>query len=185
MTAVASGLGLYSRGGSVTITSVTANSRRLGREARQLLQTPTKSVNVAYTVTYPATAATQGNILTYVQNQLGSLLYGGAVTAALQAAGFAGASANAFSFFQLTPSPTPSFTAAPTAQLSPGKIAAAVVLSILGCCCFGAIGYYFAFLRGGSGGGAAQTSGGAPDLQFSNVAPGPGGRDNPTAGALI
>ena len=185
---VAYGLKLYAQGGSVAIQSVTGNSRRLGEASsaiavhavRQLLQT--KSVNVVYQITYPATADSQANVVTYEQNQLGALLYSGAMTQALQAAGFPAATANTFTYFQATPSPT----AAPTAQLSPGKIAAAAVLSVLGCCCFGALGYYFAFVRGGGGGGAARTDGGAPDLQFSNVAPGPSGRPGePTSGALI
>ena len=152
--AVANSLSLSSAGGSVTTPVVTAGTasgsrRMLSQEQGQGLVvtnqeqeqglgiwssslTPrwlqsTGGVNVAYTVIYPYAqgGATGATLTTLLQQAIAS----GAVTSSLVTYGFPKASANAvfITIATAAPTPAPSF-------ISPGKIAAASVCSILGFC---------------------------------------------------
>ena len=153
--AVANSLSLSAAGGSVTTPVVTAGTasggrRMLSQEQGQGLGVvsqdqgqglevwstsmliprwlqSTGGVNVAYSVIYPYTqGGTTGATLT---TQLQQAIAGGAVTSSLVTYGFPKASANAVFITIATASPTP----APS-FISPGKIAAASVCSILGFC---------------------------------------------------
>ena len=87
----------------------------------------TGGVNVAYSVIYPFSqgGATGASLTAQLQQAIAS----GAVTSSLNTYGFPKASANAvfITIATAAPTPAPSF-------ISPGKIAAASVCSILGFC---------------------------------------------------
>jgi len=163
--AVVNSLNLAAAGGSVSTPVVTAATgrRQLGGDAtttagdaaadvvqlwgtnvsfdsgtvRWLQGTAGGGVNAGYNVAYPVKGGASSAALS---NQLQGAIAGGAVTNALRTYGFPLASANRATIAVTTAAPT----AAPT-LVSPGKIAAATVCSILGFCALVGGSYYLMY----------------------------------------
>ena len=128
---------------TTTTTSAAATSATATAAARHLLQFTgaSNSVTISYIVTSLSTPTTsQASAML----QLQKLIQTGVITSYLIKYGFSNAQANTYNQMivdgasQLSPSLSP--TPNPTAYLSPGKIAAACIFSILGCCgCIGLV----------------------------------------------
>ncbi len=175
-----------SNDGRMMVAPVVRQLRQLQQLVRSSLtaSVSSSSVRVAYAVTYPwvASGPSKDQLSASTRTSLNATIATGAVTASLHSYGFANARADRVSFSDSPGSGSGSGfspTAAPTV-ISPGKISAAVILGVLGCCCFGLVGYYFAFMgRDNEGGECAQSYGQAPtqSADFTNVAPGTAGND--------